>query len=123
VAGCWLLVIGLNAQKVKDKIQKAYQQFESDSQLKHAINSLYVIDANTGEIVFDNNSQVGLAAASTQKIITATTAFELLGKDYQYSTRYQVSNDGIFIYPSGDPTLGSWRYAGKERFADLILES
>src|SRR5206468_3291119 len=86
VAGCWLLVIGLNAQKVKDKIQKAYQQFESDSQLKHAINSLYVINAKTGEVVFDKNSQVGLAAASTQKIITATTAFELLGKDYRYKT-------------------------------------
>ncbi len=47
---------------------------------------LYVIDAKTGKVVFDKNSQIGLAGASTQKIFTATTAFELLGKDYRYKT-------------------------------------
>jgi D-alanyl-D-alanine carboxypeptidase/D-alanyl-D-alanine-endopeptidase (penicillin-binding protein 4) len=41
-----------------------------------------VINAKTGDVVFDKNSQVGLAPASTQKIITAATAFDLLGKDY-----------------------------------------
>src|SRR6187402_1309102 len=74
------------SQTVSQKIQRAFQKFESDSQLKHAISSLYVIDAKTGEVVFDKNSQVGLAGASTQKIITAATAFELLGKDYRYKT-------------------------------------
>ena len=48
--------------------------------------SLYVIDAKTGKVVFDKNSQIGLAPASTQKIITSVTAFELLGKDYRYKT-------------------------------------
>ena len=68
--GCWLLVAGSSAQTVRQKLQKAFQQFETDSQLKHAISSLYVIDAKTGQVVFDKNSQVGLAPASTQKIIT-----------------------------------------------------
>src|SRR3954471_9482278 len=81
----------LSAQSAKDKLIKVYQQFESDSQLKHAISSLYVINAKTGEVVFDRNSQVGLAPASTQKIITATTAFELLGKDYRYKTELGYS--------------------------------
>jgi D-alanyl-D-alanine carboxypeptidase/D-alanyl-D-alanine-endopeptidase (penicillin-binding protein 4) len=76
----------LSAQTATQKLQKAYQQFESDSQLKHAISSLYVINAKTGEVVFDKNSQIGLAPASTQKIITAVTAFDLLGKDYRYKT-------------------------------------
>src|SRR6266542_7063629 len=86
VAGCWLLFAGLYAQTVSKKLQKAYLQFEADSQLRHATSSLYVINAKTGEVVFDKNSQVGLAPASTQKIITAATAFELLGKDYRYKT-------------------------------------
>ena len=60
-------------------------------QLKHAISSLYVIDANTGQVVFDKNSQIGLAPASTQKIITSVTAFELLGKDYRYKTDFYLS--------------------------------
>ncbi len=131
VAGWWLvrrsfsvgglLVISLllsnsnNAQSITQKIQKAFTAFEKDSQLKHAISSLYVIDANTGQVVFNKNSQIGLAPASTQKIITSVTAFELLGKDYRYKTDFYLSekvgsNSIIYIEPSGDPTLGSWRW-------------
>ena len=98
VAGCLLLAADLSAQTVSLKLLKAFQQFESDSQLKHAISSLYVIDAATGEVVFDKNSQVGLAGASTQKIITATTAFELLGKDYRYKTEFWLET--VMYLPS-----------------------
>ena len=56
VVGCWLLVAGSFAQTVTQKLQKAFIAFEKDSQLKHAISSLYVIDANTGQVVFDKNS-------------------------------------------------------------------
>ncbi len=117
--GCWLLATGSLAQTVSQKLQKAFQQFESDSQLRHAISSLYVIDAKTGNVVFERNAQVGLAPASTQKIITSVTAFELLGKDYRYKTTLGYTgkiNSGIlsgnlYLTGSGDPTLGSWRYA------------
>jgi len=118
VAGCWLLVAGSSAQTIQQRLQNAYQQFESDTQLKHAISSLYVINANTGKVVFDKNSQIGLAGASTQKIITASTAFELLGRDYRYKTDlgYEgtIKKDSLegylFLRGSGDPTFGSWRY-------------
>src|SRR5260221_12229462 len=117
-SGCWLLVACSFAQTVNQKLQIAFQQFESDSQLKHAISSLYVIDAKTGNVVFDKNSQVGLAHASTQKIITAATAFELLGKDYRYKTELGYDgkiekgllNGNLYVVGSGDPTLGSWRF-------------
>src|SRR6187549_1856610 len=99
-------------QTVIQKLQKAFATFEKDSQLKHAISSLYVIDAKTGQVVFDKNSQIGLAPASTQKIITSVTAFELLGKDYRYKTEFGTCIDYeksvcFWINPSGDPTLGS----------------
>src|SRR6185295_17691912 len=110
VIGCWSLVHCLDAQSIKEKLRQAYQQFESDSQLKHAISSLYVIDAKTGNVVFDKNSQVGLAPASTQKIIIAATAFELLGKDYKYKTEIRKKAQWIYIVGYGDPTLGSWRF-------------
>ncbi|NOT52055.1 MAG: D-alanyl-D-alanine carboxypeptidase/D-alanyl-D-alanine-endopeptidase [Chitinophagaceae bacterium] len=110
VTGCWLLVAGLSAQTVTLQLQKAFQKFENDSQLKHAISSLYVIDAKTGEVVFDKNSQIGLAPASTQKIITAATAFELLGKEFRYSTDFFYVSKNVFVLGKGDPTFGSWRY-------------
>ena len=124
----FLLPFTLAAQAVSQKLQKAFQQFENDSQLKHAISSLYVIDAKTGEVVFDKNAQVGLAPASTQKIITAATAFELLGKDYKYKTelgykgviKNGLLNGSVFVLGSGDPTFGSWRWKSTEM--DIVLE-
>jgi serine-type D-Ala-D-Ala carboxypeptidase/endopeptidase (penicillin-binding protein 4) len=116
---CLIGWITISAQPVNEKLEKAFGQFEADSQLKHAIASLYVIDAATGQIAFDKNSQVGLAPASTQKIITSVTAFELLGKDYRYKTelgyRGTINNNiltgQLLITGHGDPTLGSWRYS------------
>lgn len=118
LVGYWVLITGASAQTVQQRLQKAFQQFDTDSQLKHAISSLYVIDAQTGGIVFDKNSQVGLAPASTQKIFTSVTAFELLGRDYRYKTDMGytgvikngiLSGDLVFT-GSNDPTFGSWRY-------------
>jgi D-alanyl-D-alanine carboxypeptidase/D-alanyl-D-alanine-endopeptidase (penicillin-binding protein 4) len=114
----YILHVTLSAQTTAQKLQKALQQFESDSQSKHSLISLYVINAKTGEVVFDQNSQIGLAPASTQKIITAATAFNLLGKDYRYKTELgyagKVENGilkgNLSIVGYGDPTLGSWRY-------------
>jgi D-alanyl-D-alanine carboxypeptidase/D-alanyl-D-alanine-endopeptidase (penicillin-binding protein 4) len=118
VTSSWLLGAGSFAQNITPQLQKAYQQFETDPQLKHAISSLYVIDAKTGKIIFDRNSQVGLAPASTQKVITSVTAFELLGKDYRYKTYigYDIGIEkgelkgNLYIEGNGDPTLGSKRW-------------
>lgn len=128
IACFYLLIVFLSlAQTAREKIQNAYRQFENDSQLSHAISSLYIINAKTGEVIFDKNSRVGLAPASTQKIITAVTAFELLGKDYRYVTKFGYTGKikggwlqgNFYIKPSGDPTLGSWRWANTRDSAIL----
>ncbi len=118
---CYLLFSGFVAagQTIKPALEKAFREFSVDSQLRHAVYSLYIVNAKTGEPVFDHNGQVGLAPASTQKIITSITAFELLGKDFRYKTQIgfrgtqinQRVNGDLVISGCGDPTLGSWRYA------------
>ncbi len=107
------------AQSVSNKLAIATQQLIKDSTLKHASLSVYVVESKTNKVVFDYNSELGLAPASCQKIITSVTAFELLGKDYQYKT--ELGYDGtitngvlkgnLYIVGNGDPTLGSWRYS------------
>ncbi|MCX6316816.1 MAG: D-alanyl-D-alanine carboxypeptidase/D-alanyl-D-alanine-endopeptidase [Bacteroidetes bacterium] len=102
-------------QPVADRVKNAFREFEKDEQVKYAISSLYVLDAKTGEVVFDKNSRVGLAPASTQKIITSVSAFEMLGKDYRYKTVfYLAAGNNVFMTGSGDPTLGSSRYKSAE---------
>jgi serine-type D-Ala-D-Ala carboxypeptidase/endopeptidase (penicillin-binding protein 4) len=123
VAGCWLLVAGSFGQTVTQRLQKAFTAFEKDSQLKHTISSLYVIDANTRQVVFNKNSQIGLAPASTQKIITSVTAFELLGKDYRYKTELGLTTrlengltgQNLIIIGNCDPTFGSWRWESTKK--------
>lgn len=111
------------AQTPIQKLEKAYQSFQADPQTKYAMTSLCVLDANTGKPLFARNEQVGLATASTLKVITAATAFSVLGKDFQFQTTLAytgtISADGVLkgnlmIVGSGDPTLGSDRYQNKE---------
>jgi D-alanyl-D-alanine carboxypeptidase/D-alanyl-D-alanine-endopeptidase (penicillin-binding protein 4) len=75
---------------------------------------LYVIDATTGNVVFDKNGQIGLAPASTLKIVTSVSAYELLGQNFRYNTSFAITKNRnlgmLYIFPSGDPTLGSWRW-------------
>lgn len=112
------IAINANTQSISKRLSDTYQKFENDSQLSNALSSLYVINAKTGEVVFDKNSKIGLPTASTLKIITAATAYELLGKDFRYETKFgyvgKIANrkllGNFYIKPSGDPTLGSWRY-------------
>lgn len=106
------------AQPVKTSLSAAFRKFEQDPQLKSGIASLYVINAKTGEVVFEKNATMGFAPASTQKIITTATAYDLLGKDFQYKTELGYSGKingntlegDVVLRSSGDPTLGSWRW-------------
>jgi len=100
--------------QIAEKINSAMNVFNNDEQLKFAISSLYVVDAGTGKVIFDQNGNIGMAPASTEKIITAATAFELLGKDFSYETKFGMvitpEGKSLYIEPSGDPSLGSWRW-------------
>jgi D-alanyl-D-alanine carboxypeptidase/D-alanyl-D-alanine-endopeptidase (penicillin-binding protein 4) len=119
---CWIVLLMLfsssHAQDIKERLDAAVKAFVADSQLKHAIVGFYVADANTGELIYDLNSKVGLAPASTQKIVTSVAAFELLGIDHKYKTQLGYSGQSekeslkgdLFIKGSGDPTFGSFRY-------------
>lgn len=106
------------AQKETEQLANAFKKFEADSQFKHAIISLYVVYSKTGKPVFDKNSQVGLAPASCQKVVTSAAAFELLGKNFRYKTEFGYTGNledtslrgNLLIKASGDPTFGSWRW-------------
>jgi len=116
-----LIACVCNAQTLQSKLQNAFTHLQADSQCKYASVSLTVLDAKTGETVFAANPNMGLATASTLKTITSITAFNILGKDFQYQTQFGYTgsidasgtlNGDVIIKGAGDPTLGSWRYEG-----------
>src|SRR5580704_12372951 len=85
----FILLAGFaGAQSLNQKLQTAFNHLQQDSQCRYASISLTVLDAKTGETVFTANPNMGLATASTLKVITSVTAFNILGKDFQYQTQF-----------------------------------
>lgn len=107
------------SQPITTRLAKALQALEADSQLKHAITSFCVADAKTGKVLFQKNSQVGMAPASTQKLFTSVAFFELAGASYRYTTEFgytgavrsEKPEGSLYCKGEGDPSLGSWRFS------------
>ena len=108
----------LFSQDVVTQLSASIKKMESDEQFKHAIISMYVVDAKTGKVVFDKNGATGLAPASCQKIVTSVTAFDLLGPDfcfktyitYDHAVKGGTLEGNLYVVGQGDPTLGSARW-------------
>lgn len=106
-------------QNVAQNLDAAAKKMLSSSSAYAANLSFYVADED-GNFIYEINGNKGLSTASTQKIFTAATALDVLGKDFQYVTTANYSgklsdgslNGNLYIHSTGDPTLGSWRYDG-----------
>lgn len=121
------------AQEISKRLDAAIKKLQADEQFKHAIISMYVVDSKTGKPVFDHHSQLGLAPASCQKIVTSVSAFEMLGQGYTYKTQMgydgsvsdTILNGNLYFTVSGDPTMGSWRWDAtkEENIQQKILDT
>lgn len=128
-----LFALAAHAQQTEKTFTAAFKSFTEDPSFKHATISLLMINNTTGKTVTDLHSEVGVAPASCQKVLTAATALSLLGEEYTYQTTLVrtgtlsngVLNGDIIIKGSGDPTLGSWRYAqtGEETVIAALKEA
>ena len=126
-----IVISSAKAQTVQSKINNAFDNFSKDEQLKYASISFSVIDAVNGELIFGDNQNVGVAPASTLKIITSATALALLGEDFTFKTDVSYSgeilgsvlNGNLIIKGGGDPTLGSsrWDRTNKSQILNKIL--
>ncbi|MBV2166339.1 MAG: D-alanyl-D-alanine carboxypeptidase/D-alanyl-D-alanine-endopeptidase [Kaistella sp.] len=120
------------AQNIAQKLDAATKNLLNSAPAYAASLSVYVADEN-GNFIYEHNGNRGLSSASTQKIFTAATALETLGKNYQYTTTTSYSGDisggnlsgNLYVHSNGDPTLGSWRYENykPENFRQKFLEA
>ncbi len=103
-----------------ERLKLAFENFEKDPQSLYGIQSICVLDAKTGKVLYAKNENIGLATASTLKTITSATALSLLGKDFRYHTTLSHSGEidaegtlrgNLYIHGNGDPSLGSSRFA------------
>ncbi len=67
----------------------------------------YVMDAGSGEVLFDQQGSVPAAPAGVLKVLTAAAALEALGPDFRLTTRVVegVAPGSIVLVGGGDATL------------------
>lgn len=104
---------------VAGALSRQLQLWENDPALKHASWGFMLIDATGNRVIASHNSDMLVVPASTQKLITTTTALMLMGSDYQYETTLEhdghidgngVLHGNLYIRGSGDPSLGAARF-------------
>jgi len=90
-----------------------------------------VVNAETGEVLFDRGSTTPARTASVLKLLTAAAALETLGPDYRVTTRVYVSAEDpsvLYLVGAGDVTLSrtgpgvSSVYRNAPKLSDLAAQ-
>lgn len=90
-----------------------------------------VVNATTGDVLFDREAEVGQPAASAMKVLTAAAALSALGPDYRLTTRVVAGSTpgSIVLIGGGDVTLSALPpgqesiYPGAPKMADLAAQT
>lgn len=114
---CLSLSACVHAPLVKPE-QSALDTLLLSPALRGAVASIVVRDANTGAMVYQHNPETRLIPASSLKLLTSATAFDVLGPDYRFSTEVLTTgvqdqhtlNGNLYLRGSGDPTMQAGDY-------------
>jgi len=87
-------------------LQRRIDTILSRSSLRKVLFSARIVDAGTGEAVYEKNPHLTLMPASNMKIVTSAAALEYLGRDFAFVTRVGLCGDALIVKGSGDPLLG-----------------
>ncbi len=112
-----LLILIAVTMKGQNNFDSVVENFKKDKDLQYASYGFCVLDAQTGKIIKELNSETALIPASTLKIITTSAALGTLGTNYTYKTSFffiiekdSASNavkKHLLIKGSGDPSFNS----------------
>lgn len=120
----------LFSQDSLSPLEIAKNQFVNDPWLQNASIGICVVDLKTNKRIIAHNEKIALSPASTVKLFTTASAFEMLGANFSPKTRIYFDNKidengklkgDIWIRGAGDISLGS-RYYNEEWKIDEFLE-
>ena len=78
----------------------------SESLQKRVQFSIRIVEADSGDKVYEHNAKELMIPASNMKIITSAAALHYLGPDFVYRTKVGLSGNALVVIGSGDPLLG-----------------
>lgn len=103
----------------------------NNSLLENANISLLVKDLSNNKIIAELNPKNSLVSASTMKLVTTSSALEILGADFQFETKLCIEgkiekdstlNGNLYIIGGGDPTLGSSKIGDNNFLTKWVFE-
>ena len=124
----WGQCIQVEAQSTS-RFSTVIQGINQDPDMQAATWGFCVKEVNSGKLIASFQPNKSLVTASVMKALTTSTAIQLLGSDYQYTTDLgyegSISSTGvlsgnIICKGSGDPSLGSDRFSSQPSAEALI---
>lgn len=111
-------------------IEKILHSMLAQPEYKNAQVGFQIRNVNSGEVLYEINSEKLMIPASVLKLVTSAAALEILGAEYRFETRLGYSGkieNGILkgdliVIGGGDPALGS-EYFPNHYFAPHFLDS
>jgi D-alanyl-D-alanine carboxypeptidase/D-alanyl-D-alanine-endopeptidase (penicillin-binding protein 4) len=109
------------------KLKAAVDSLASSPEMAHGGFGFCLANTDSGDIIYESNSNRTLVPASILKTITTGTALSILGPGYRFNTLLQqdgktegkVLKGNIYIRGGGDPTLGSEVF-GNTRIENIV---
>ena len=86
--------------------------------------AILAADANTGTVLYRQNSDAPMIPASNMKVVTSAAAVHYLGGDYVFQTKIGLLKDDLIVIGGGDPLLGDPKLAADDsQAAEKIFET
>ena len=110
-----VVVYILSLLAIKAQTHPAIERFMSTAHMRGASVSIMIKEIGSDSVVYSYDANREVIPASIIKTITTATALEILGEDFRYETAIMydgqvndsILNGNIYIYGSGDPSIGS----------------
>lgn len=98
--------------------------------VSNGIVALSVRRVNDGKCLFGQNEYTSLSTASTLKLVSTATALATLGGTFSYTTTLEYDGvikdstlrGNLYLRGTGDPSLGSGRFAGYPSWIGLLKD-
>ncbi len=106
--------IELRHEKASQDLRSRLQSIWAGATLREGITAVYVVDAESGETLYNVHDSDALNPASNVKLISTGTVLATLGPDWRFQTQLLgavpdaqgVVQGGVYLYGNHDPTLG-----------------
>lgn len=113
--------LGASEKPLPEEMQKVMNQGKYD----HSIWGVLVKDLQTGEVLYDKNSEKLFSPASTTKLFTMAALLHAFGDDYRFKTPVYASGKvengqlqgNLILVAQGDLTMGGRELKGSDKIA------